>query len=62
MKLRINENTSIKTMAMKTLTMPFRTAMGMLVSSFEARRPNRIGIKVIKKPNVAHLKRDKIIS
>jgi hypothetical protein len=47
---------------MKTSTMPFKTAIGMLVKSFVARKPNRMGINVTKKPNVQHLIRDMTIS
>jgi len=45
MNLTIDDSTSMVMMAMKTLTMPFRTAMGMLVSSLEALKPTRIGIR-----------------
>jgi hypothetical protein len=62
MKIRINDSTSIKTIAIKTSTMPFRTDMGILVSSFVACRPNRMGINVIKKPNAQHFTRDITIS
>ena len=48
--------------AVKTFTMPPETAMGMLVSSCDARNPERIGIKVIKKPNIAHFTNAIIIS
>src|ERR1035437_2687029 len=40
--------------AVKTYTMPPETAMGILVSSWDARNPKRIGIKVAKKPKTAH--------
>ena len=37
-------------MTANTLTMPRETTMGILVSSCEACKPKRIGIKMIKKP------------
>jgi hypothetical protein len=62
MKIRINDSTSMKTIAIKTSTMPLRTDMGILVRSFVACNPKRIGIKVIKKPNAQHFTRDITIS
>jgi hypothetical protein len=55
MNLKIDDNTSMVTMARKTLTIPFNTEIGMLVSSFDAFKPSRIGISVMKNPKVAHL-------
>ena len=48
--------------AAKTLTMPPETEMGILVNSLEAPRPERIGIKVIKNPKIAHLTNEIMIS
>ncbi|MFH1077437.1 MAG: hypothetical protein V1753_11525, partial [Pseudomonadota bacterium] len=62
MDLAINDSTSMTMMAMKTGTMPFSTATGMLVISSEAFKPERIGIRVIKKPNVEHFITKIIIS
>jgi len=61
-KIRVNDSTSIKIIAIKTSTMPLRTDIGMLVRSFEACNPKRMGIKVIKKPNVQHFNREITIS
>lgn len=55
MDLANNDSTSIITIDRKTLTMPLRTAMGMLVNSCDALNPKRIGIRVIKKPKAVHL-------
>ena len=41
--------------AAKTLTIPLETAIGILVNSCDALKPERIGINVMKKPKITHL-------
>ena len=55
MNRTINDSTSMMTIDKKTLTMPLRTEIGILVNSREALMPSRIGITVMKKPKKAHL-------